>query len=267
MADRFSLYKIDDAQAIPFSVGDYSRFKYGDSQIAKRFGASLAHAFLAAHPEIARLPAINLFSSPYQFIPTATYPLAYSFLEELNFYRLKQGLPAAKFSRIFRHTTYTQDYGQMSAAMRRELIGADLFNFEGIRSSDEFLILIDDILITGSHEYVVGKALQQAGYSNPHRYLYFAELINKAIDPAIENELNYASVHSYIDFKAILISPDFQFNTRNVKYMLGLPANAFLELSAVIKKEKLHQMATMAIGNDYHLKPELRENLLSVIPR
>jgi hypothetical protein len=267
MSSRYSLYKIGDANAIPFSACDYSRFKYGDSFIAKRFGVMLATSFLADYPEIAHAPAINLFSSPYQFIPTATYPLAISFLDQLNFYRLKFGLSAAKFSRVFRHTTYTQDYGQMSAAMRRQLIGADLFDFEGVRTSDEFLLLIDDILITGSHEYVVGKALQQAGYTNPHMYLYFAELVNGAIDPSIENQLNYAAVHSYTDFKAILVSPAFQFNTRNVKYMLGLPLSAFRELCDALTENKLQQMAALAIGNDYHLKPELRENLLYIIPK
>jgi hypothetical protein len=51
----------------------------------------------------------------------------------------------------------------MSAVMRMQLIGADLFDFEGIRSEDEFLLMVDDILITGSHELVFRKALKSGG--------------------------------------------------------------------------------------------------------
>jgi hypothetical protein len=163
MSNRFSLYKIHKKENIPFSAQEYSRFKYGDASIALRFGKELADSLLSQYCDIALLPKLNLFSSPFQFIPTATYPLALSFLHSLNAFRSYNNLPACKFSRILRHTTYTQDYGQMSAVMRMQLIGADLFDFEGIRSEDEFLLMVDDILITGSHELVFRKALKSGG--------------------------------------------------------------------------------------------------------
>ena len=265
MSNRFSLHKILNRDQIPFSPMEYSRFKYGDGAVASNFGAELAHSFILTHVELALLPKINLFPSPYQFIPTATYTLAMSFLHELNVFRLGHSLPAAKLSRIYRHTTYTQDYGQMSADMRRQLIGSDLFDFEGVRSEDEFLIMIDDILITGSHEFVVGKALEAGGYLNKHIYLYFAELVNQNIDPSIENELNYASVRSHKDFEHILLSPDFQFNTRNIKYLLGLDLGQFAGLIAQLNEQQLRRLTTLAIGNDYHLKSEFKHNLLNII--
>jgi hypothetical protein len=155
----------------------------------------------------------------------------------------------------------------MSAEMRRKLIGADMFDFEGVRSEDEFLIMIDDILITGSHEFVVGKALGSAGYQNRHIYLYFAELTNPEIDPSIENELNYAFVRSPKDFEDIMLNADFQFNTRNIKFLLGLKTGRFLELVTKLTPDQLKSFETLAVGNDYHLKPEFRDNLLKIIEK
>jgi len=265
MSNRFSLYKIQCRDNIPFSTQEYSRFKYGDESVAYRYGDALAEAFLANHAEVALLPKVNLFPSPFQFIPTAAYPLALSFLYRLNRFRSINNLPAAKFSRIFRHTTYTQDYGQMSALMRKQLIGSDKFDFEGVRSEDEFLILIDDVFITGSHEYVVGKALKSSGYGNRHMYLYFCELTNPNVDPSIENELNFAFVKTLLDFEAILHSAHFQFNTRNIKFILGLNSDQFSRLISDLTEVKLNKLSSLALGNDYLSKPQFRDNLLKII--
>jgi hypothetical protein len=265
MSNRFSLYKIHKKENIPFSAQEYSRFKYGDASIALRFGKELADSFLSQYRDIALLPKLNLFSSPFQFIPTATYPLALSFLHSLNAFRSYNNLPACKFSRILRHTTYTQDYGQMSAVMRMQLIGADLFDFEGIRSEDEFLLMVDDILITGSHELVVRKALKSGGYTNNNMYLYFAELVNPDIDPSIENELNYAFVKTLPDFETILHSEHFQFNTRNIKFILGLNSDQSSRLISDLTEIKLNKLSSLALGDDYLSKPQFRDNLSKII--
>ncbi len=47
----YSLHKIENPDKFTFKPSDYSRFKYGDGQIAEQFGVALAKGFIANHLE------------------------------------------------------------------------------------------------------------------------------------------------------------------------------------------------------------------------
>ncbi len=46
MQHKFSLHKIDNEKSFTFEPYEYSLFKYGDDQVAEKFGETLASAFV-----------------------------------------------------------------------------------------------------------------------------------------------------------------------------------------------------------------------------
>ena len=63
--------------------------------------------------------------------------------------------------KINRTTTYSVDYGELSAKERLKLISNDIFKINENFNGDEILIFIDDIKITGSHEFVIKRMLKK----------------------------------------------------------------------------------------------------------
>lgn len=55
--------------------------------------------------------------------------------------------------------------------------------------------------------------------------------------------------------------PSFQFNTRIVKYILGLDSGNFEYLSSKVKKELMDNLLELAISNNYHLIKEYKNNI------
>ena len=53
MNQTISLFQINSNTDFPFSPGDYSKFKFGDSSIGKSFGKALANKFIEmlTHPD------------------------------------------------------------------------------------------------------------------------------------------------------------------------------------------------------------------------
>lgn len=76
MKATYSLHHINSATHFGFDADDYSRFKFGDGTVSGYFGTDLADGFIATH--LSKQPIkqqIVVISSPYSFIPTATFAM------------------------------------------------------------------------------------------------------------------------------------------------------------------------------------------------
>ena len=123
MYTAYSRYKIYEKDNVPFSPAQYSKFKYGDYQIAAEFGQQLFDGFIRKHGQkVLDHPAIVLLPSPYHHIPTASYFLAEHFEQHLNFFLAQNGRPAVTRSKIHRNKTYSEDYGALTREERINLI-------------------------------------------------------------------------------------------------------------------------------------------------
>ena len=197
MQINYSLHKINNAETFDFSAFEYSCFKYGNDAIAEKFGNALAKGFIKE-----KLSNINIhkqivvISSPYAFIPTATFAMKNYFVFTLNRWLAENNLPIVQETKVHRTITYKEDYGELSAADRMKLIGNDSFHIDSNFLADKILIFLDDIKITGSHERMITKMLSNYNLTNDTYLLYFAELINSDINPNIENYLNYFALRS-----------------------------------------------------------------------
>ena len=259
----YSLNKISNRDNLCFSKSEYSRFKFGDATIGYRFGRELAQGFIAEFfNDLLESKDLVVISSPFDYIPTATFSMKDSFLTELNKWLFSNGLPSAIEAKMHRNTTYTQDYGELSAVERMNLISNDTFSIDLEKLLDKTLIFIDDIKITGSHEHVILNTIKH--FKGNTYLVYFAELINKEIDPTIENELNYAYVSDIFKLNDIIFHSVFKMNTRFVKYLLSYHS---IEFEKFISDKPLvfkNSLCSNAIGNQYD-KIELYQNNLKIL--
>lgn len=259
----YSLHKIQREDAFGFSPADYSRFKFGDDNVAYTFGTALAEGFINDILEH-HIPQQQLvvISSPYAFIPTATFAMKKYFVYRINRWLAEKGLPVVQETKVHRTVTYKEDYGELSAEERMRLIGNDSFHIDASFLQGKTLIFLDDIKITGSHERVILRMIEQYGLHHNDTYLlYFAELIDKEIPANIENYLNYYAVKSIFDLNPVISSGHFCFNTRIVKYILCYEHNAFCVFMQNKTESFSNQLYDLALGNGYHLMDEYLENL------
>ena len=262
MQYTYSLHKIENTDNFGFSPAKYSKFKYGDDSIAKEFGNDLAEGFIKNY--LSKTPILKqtvVISSPYAFIPTATFGMKNYFVFRLNRWLAENNLPVVQETKVTRSITYKEDYGELDEAQRLSLIGNDKFHIDKDFLKDKTLIFLDDIRITGSHERMITKMLKEYDLENQTHLLYFAELTNRNIHPNVENFLNYYHVKSIFDLDDIIKSDRFSINTRIVKYILNSEPNSFKIFIQNHTNIFLELLYDMAIGNSYHTITAYQENL------
>jgi hypothetical protein len=262
MNATWSLHHIDNPTEFGFCADSYSRFKFGDDAVSRKFGTALADGFiknqLTGKPVLQQIVVI---SSPYSFIPTATFAMKTWFVYELNRWLAQHGYPVVQETKVHRTITYKEDYGELNAEQRMNLIGNDSFHIDKDFLTNKTLIFLDDIKITGSHERMIMKMVKAYGLSNDIYMLYFAELVNQSIHPNIENFLNYHQVKTIFDLEAIIQSGNFCINTRIVKYILNYNSDCFSIFIQNQTMDFVNLLYDMALGNGYHTIDAYAKNL------
>ena len=213
MTENYSLHKIYDSKDFPFSPIDYSKFKFGDKNVSRKFGFALAVGFIREH--LSQFPIDNqivVVSRPYDFITTATFAMKNYFVQRLNEYLVEKELPVVQETKVHRTVTYKEDYGALSAEDRLKLISNDSFHIDWDFIKDKTVIYMDDIKITGSHEKVIQRMIDTGKRQKDSRsiFIYFAELINKNVDPTVENTLNYYFVKDLFTLDKVLKNEDWE---------------------------------------------------------
>lgn len=258
----YSLHKIHNTDHFGFEPDDYSRFKFGDEQVAKSFGKDLADGFIRYYlTENFITGQIVVISSPYCFIPTATFAMKNYFVSQLNRWLVEHGGLAVQEAKVHRTITYKEDYGALSAEDRMTLIGNDSFHIDKDFLEGKTLLFLDDIKITGSHERMILKMVKEYGLKNDIHMLYFAELMNKDIHPNVENHLNYHQIKSIFDLEEIIQGGNFCINTRIVKYILNCDFNSFSIFLERQSTDFINNLYDLSLGNSYHTIESYSENL------
>lgn len=262
MNHTYSLHKINDTEQFGFSPSDYSRFKFGDNEVAARFGEQLALGFIKdVLSKGYSGKQLVVISSPYSFIPTATFAMKNHFVFQLNRWLAENHFPVVEETKVHRTVTYKEDYGELDAKQRMNLISNDFFHIDKAFLHNKVLVFLDDIKITGSHERMIMKMVMEYNLQNEVHMLYFAELTNTSIHPNIENLLNYYEVKSIFDLDSIINSGNFAVNTRIVKYILNSD-RASLHLFLQDQTENfINLLYDMSLGNNYHTMEHYNGNV------
>ena len=258
----YSLHKITDKNNCPFCESEYSKFKFGDSLMAEKFANELFDGFIAQYKElILSHDEIVILPSPYHSIPTASNYLSFYFKTRMNTFLYEHNRKALAESKIYRNQTYTTDYGNLDYSERVKLIANDTYYIDRNYINGKLCLFIDDVKITGSHEHIVKKILDQYDVQGNFVFMYYGELVNKDIHPNIENYYNYYFVKDVESLSSIINSQSFVFNTRTVKYILKLDENELISLMKTIAPAQLEQLFHLAVSNNYHTIDDYRENL------
>lgn len=259
--ESFSAFQINNPDNFGFSADEYSRFKYGSRNIARKFGYILADKFISHYVNNIREKQLVVIPSAYSHIRTASCLMESFFVDRLNYCLFKLGEPPAEQAKIYRTVTYREDYGEMTAEQRFNLIKGDKFHIDKTYLQNKTLIFIDDIKITGTHERIIVKMLDDFDIQNSSYMLYFAELQNSGINPNIENYLNQYTIKSLYDLDSIIKSEPFVFNTRVVKFILN---SEHIECISFLHKQSaefIKELFYLAIGNFYVQFKDYRQNL------
>lgn len=262
MNNTYSLHKIIDQYNCPFNSKEYSWFKFGDKHFAEKFASELFQGFINEYGKTLLLQdEIIILPSPYLSIPTASNFLCYYFKKKINAYLFKNDKRSCLESKIFRNQTYVTDYGNLNFEERVKLISNDTYYIDKQFIDGKFCIFVDDIKITGSHEFTVNKILNQYNVNGTFVFVYFAELLNKSIHPNIENHYNYYAVKGVKEIIEVINRECFQFNTRIIKYILNLNNKEFNFLLENIPNSKREELFHLAISNNYHQIFEYKKNI------
>ncbi len=262
MLHNYSLHKVKSETTFGFNPDHYSRFKFGDDAVARAFGEALADGFIRDHMSaLVNAAQLVVISSPYCFIPTATFAMKNHFVFRINRWLATHGHPVVQETKVHRTITYKEDYGELDAEQRMKLIGNDSFHIDKQFLEGKTLLFLDDIRITGSHERMILKMVNEYGLSNEIYMLYFAELVNKDIHPNIENFLNYHKVKSIFDLDEVIKDGAFFMNTRIVKYILNTDTDTFSVFMQNQTDTFINHLYDMAIGNGYHTIEAYASNL------
>lgn len=251
-----------------FLPDEYSRFKYGSKTAARKMGRELAHKFITKKSdEILKISQqIVVMPSPYDFVPTATFALKDYFIPVLNEFLTKNGKLPVQELKISRRSSYTMDYGDMSIEERKANIGSESFHIDTEFVKGKFLIFMDDIRITGSHEERIKEMIKRnklSKYENTEwLFMYYAEMMIGKEEPNIESYLNLFSIKDCLSINKIIQNEKFLFNTRNIKFILKRPHEECKEFLQYQSKIFIDTMYHYALGNSYHKCEEFRENFL-----
>lgn len=236
---------------------DYSKFKHGSKNVARKFGKALAKKIMDEN-QLADIDSIIFYPAPYKNIPTASSALKDYLLASLSLDFLQKDI-SVKEGKIYRQYSYDDDYGQMSREERDNAISSDLFDIDtNFIQPEDTLIFIDDIKITGSHEQRIKELLEREGITNDVIFIYLFEYTGE--DPVTEHRLNHHSVNCLKDVNDIIRNDKFIFNTRVVKYILKANLAEFVNFIDYQSDIFQETLLRYSILNDYHKNEKYRMN-------
>lgn len=172
---RVSVHKFHGMEDLGFSPDEYSLLKFGDDDTARRFGYQLAELFFELHADVLLTNQAVVIPSPYNHVMNAASILARHMVDRLNDLLVHANGTAVEWSTVHRKVSYTNDYGTLSADIRKALLDNDQFFFNKEFIQGKVLIFVDDVLITGTHEQKLQQIMTDAHVYNRSFFLYYGK--------------------------------------------------------------------------------------------
>jgi hypothetical protein len=236
-----------------FDTAAYSRFKYGDGEVAAHYGASLFQLLVRTGDIVASEP-LFVSGSAYYTAPTAAAGIADALAASLQ----HNDFDATLF-RIFCNP-YTADYGAMDAAARTAALSDTSLHLDPTVAKHmpgNTLILVDDIRITGRHESALRPLLKRVGAGIV--FFCYVAVFDQAQgerDPQVEDRLNHTYVKDLRQLLALSQQQKFLPNARMCKFVLRSDAGDMRIFGWSLDPDVLSSLLNYIVADGYHLSPQ-----------
>ncbi len=261
--DRYSLHKFNNRDNINFSVNDYSCLKYGSGSVAEKFGIELAIGFFNEHAPSIAAKQVVVMESAFASIKNAASLVTNAFTIKLNQLLVEFNGTHIERTKINRLVPYITDYGKLSLKKRMQLLKKDTFTLDHDFCKNKFLLFIDDIFITGTHQKKIEEMMMSYGLDMDNAMcIYYAELTNHLEDPSIESFLNNFKI-SNIESLQELIEKDSNYKivVRTVKTILQEENDKKLELFlSKIPNLTFTKIYNQCLSEGYYKNPAFSKN-------
>lgn len=259
---HFAAHAFADLESAPFDTAAYSRMKFGDDAVARRFGFEMAECFFEAHRDILAANRCVIIPAPSTTVPVAATLLSRHFMLRLNDLCSRAGLEAVEWTMVHRNMTYNNNYAHLPKEERKKLLAADslYFNREFVRG--KFLIFIDDVRITGTHEEKLHDFMRSEGMLNSYAFVCFASYTGE--DASIEGRLNHVAIKDANDLVALGFARDHQMTTRAIRLFLEADAETFARLLTIATPSFLEATYHAAIVKGYSVYPAYVPNFAAL---
>lgn len=259
MHDRLSVHKFTSINDVPFSPYDYGLLKFGDDNIAKRFGHELAIKTFEKYSTRLLLNDCLVVPSPYNYVRNAATVMTMHFINTLNHLLINNNGSHVEYATIPRKVSYINDYGFLTKEQREQLINGDMFYMDVSYFKGRLLIFIDDILITGTHENKLKSILADNHMSNDAIFLYYAEYLGGQAD--IESQLNSSAIGTLDNYAYLLTSNKCHMIVRPIKFMLSADPKEFKNFIGVQDAEFRNELYYNSLNEGYYRIPKYQQNL------
>lgn len=263
---RYASHYISDEKSLPFSKREYSLFKHGVTTQIKTFSAQMVPVCLNRILDDDRIRKVIVYSSPYDYLPTPSLLLAREYISQLTSATQKHKSISIHEGKINRNHTYTENYAKLSRSNRLKLISNDTYNLDIVPQNEDFLIFIDDISVTGTHQFVIESLLKEQRIVNDKIFLYYIA-VDTALNPEIENELNESAITDINSIVEIINQQDFVLVTRIVKRILAMNED---DLNLILRSKKKNaksfwrEFIYKSMRNKYQHIPEYQRNIRKI---
>lgn len=255
---RTAVHEFSDLETAAFKPAEYSQLKFGSDTIANKYGVELARDTFAKHKDALLSRKLVVIPSPYHHVRKSATIMTQHFINEINHLLVSNGGSPVEYSIIHRKMSYVKDYGFLSKEMREKLIQNDKFYLNSDYYENKFLLFIDDVRITGTHEARMSEMLTQKNIQNDRMFLYYASYTGD--DPLVESRINFAGLSSIHDYIKLAREPNHHVIIRPIKFVLSLDMRDFELATSVLHKDTLKEMYHGALGEEYYNVPEYQTN-------
>lgn len=260
--NKFSLHKFDSRENINFDINLYSKLKYG-SNVGYKFGVELANNFFNKHKHLLSTKQIVITESAYQMVRNAASVITDGFYDQLNQLLCEYNGFNCYRVKINRIVPYIQDYGKVSIEERVNLLKEDTFTMDFKFVRDKFIIFLDDIFITGTHQRKIEEMCENNYIDlNNCMCVYYAELTDPLTDPSIESYLNSYKIKTLNDLLDIINSETYTYNivVRTLKMILQSDKNDLIKFLPNLSKELIVKIYKQILAEGYHKNIDFTEN-------
>ena len=228
--ERLALYTISKDK-ITFDIDQFSLFKHGEHEATNFYALKLAKHFISSYKPH-ECSEIVFASSAYRNIPVAATLLTHLFIRHL------EDLTGNKYKimRLYRQNLTKGDFSTMSLANRSRTMQSTKIKIKGRKHLKKNVVVIDDIIITGSHE----RRLQQLFYGediSSLTFLYLVEVLNVGEKTSFENELNKANMNNWEQWLSLALK-DPLVTVRFLKFLMQIDSQYYPKIIAALGKER-----------------------------